>query len=260
MATQNKDDLIPKALDLLKDADDVELKVTVPDTDRSSAIAALGMDVLDAELRQVVFFDTPDLKLHRHGLVLRARRTQRGGDTVIKLRPVMPADVPGDLRQSPSFSLEIDAMPGTVMCSGSLRGRTNNADVNLVLRSKLPIRKLFSKPQRLLFKKHAPKGLTMDSLTPLGPINVAKLKFQPAGFKRLMMAEAWFYPDSSRILELSTKCAPNQAFQVLAELKAFLTKRGISLSGKQETKTRKTLEYFSSYIKHERRNAKLKAA
>jgi hypothetical protein len=151
-------------------------------------------------------------------------------------------------------------MPGAVMCSGSLRGRTNNSDVNLVLQSKLPIRKLFSKAQRVLFKKHAPQGLSMDSLTPLGPINVAKLKFEHPGFKRFLVAEAWFYPDASRVLELSTRCAPDQAFQVLAELKAFLTQRGIRLTGKQETKTRKALAYFSHLVKRQRRNARLKAA
>jgi hypothetical protein len=132
--------------------------------------------------------------------------------------------------------------------------------VNLVLQAKLPIRKLFSKAQRTLFKAHAPKGLTMDSLTPLGPINVAKLKFEPSDFKRFLVAEAWFYPDASRILELSTRCAPNQAFQVLAELKAFLAQRGISFSGNQQTKTRKALEYFSSLLRSERRATKLKAA
>ncbi len=46
------------------------------------------MDPLEAEIRQVVFFDTPDLALSEAGVVVRARRMQGGGgDTVIKLRP-----------------------------------------------------------------------------------------------------------------------------------------------------------------------------
>src|SRR4030095_2194001 len=49
-------------------ADSVELKMTVGDGDRHSAIT--GLDVLDAQLRQVVFFDTPDLTPPR--LALRA--------------------------------------------------------------------------------------------------------------------------------------------------------------------------------------------
>ena len=86
----------------------------------------------------------------------------------------------------------------------------------------------------------------MDSLVALGPINIAKLKFQPQELRnRAMVAELWFYPDGSRLLELSTKCLCTEAFQVLAETRAFLTWRGVSLDGAQETKTRKALDYFS---------------
>jgi hypothetical protein len=46
---------------LIGDSDSVELKLTVPESDQRSTVAALGMDPLDAELRQVYFFDTPDL-------------------------------------------------------------------------------------------------------------------------------------------------------------------------------------------------------
>src|SRR5262245_5172873 len=113
--TQADDHQIAKMLDLVKDADTVELKLTVPDTDHRSTIDALGIDVLDAELRQVVFFDTPDLKLHSNGVVVRARRIRAGGDTVIKLRPVVPADLPNKLRRSGSFNVEVDAMPGALV-------------------------------------------------------------------------------------------------------------------------------------------------
>jgi hypothetical protein len=247
--THTTDGQIAKALDVLKDADSVELKVTVPDSDHRSAIMALDMDVLDAEFRQVVFFDTPDLKLSRNGLVVRARRMRRGGDTVVKLRPVIAASLPTELRQSAGFNIEVDAMPGSMICSGSLRGKADNSHVKLVLQSKRPVRKLFSQDQRRLYKTHAPRNLALDSLVPFGPINVAKLKFIPEKFKRFLVAEVWFYPDASRILELSTKCAPHEAFQVLAELRAFLVQRGIHLTGQQETKTRRALEYFSSLHK-----------
>ncbi len=51
------------------------------------------------------------------------------------------------------------------------------------------------------------------------------------------------------ILELSTKCAPSETFQVAAETKAFLTERGVDLGGEQQTKTKKALEYFSGRLK-----------
>ena len=75
-----------------------------------------------------------------------------------------------------------------------------------------------------------------------------KLKFAPKGYDRKLVAELWLYPDNSMILELSTKCAPAEAFQVAAETRAFLTQAGVDLTGEQETKTRKALEYFSKRL------------
>ena len=63
-------------LALTKGSDTVELKLTVPLSDRSRAGAALGVDPLDGQIRQVYFFDTPDLALNQRGLVVRARRVQ----------------------------------------------------------------------------------------------------------------------------------------------------------------------------------------
>lgn len=85
---------VGELLALTRDVDSVELKMTVPDSDRHAAVVALGMDPLDAQIRQVYFFDTPDLRLDKHGVVVRARRVQRRrDDSVVKLRPVAPGDV-----------------------------------------------------------------------------------------------------------------------------------------------------------------------
>ena len=75
-------------------ADSVELKLTLPDEDQRSVVRALGIDPLEAEIRQVFFFDTPDLALDARGIVGRARRGQRkGDDSTVKLRPVVPQAV-----------------------------------------------------------------------------------------------------------------------------------------------------------------------
>ena len=59
-------------LSLIRDADSVELKMTVPESAQRSAIEALRMDPLGAQVRMVYFFDTPDLALESHGVVPRA--------------------------------------------------------------------------------------------------------------------------------------------------------------------------------------------
>jgi len=239
-------DQLGELLGLLKGADSVELKLTVPESDQRSAATALELDVLDAQIRQVIFFDTPELTLNQAGLVVRGRRVQgKGDDSVVKLRPVVPAELPSRLRKSDNFVVEVDAMPGGFACSGTLKAEWGPHSVQEVLAGDRRIRKLFSDEQRSFYAAHAPDGIGLDDLVPLGPINVLKLKFVPTAIRRRMVAELWLYPDGSRILELSTKCAPADAFQVAAETKAFLAARGVDLSGKQQTKTRTALQYFS---------------
>ncbi len=255
MATATKaatlsDQDVAELISLTKGADSVELKLTVPVSDRSRGAAALGVDPLDGQIRQVYFFDTPDLTLNRAGVVVRARRVQqKGDDTVVKLRPVVPDQLPEQLRGSPNFGVEVDAMPGGFVCSGSMKRALKTADVRDVVFGQRPIRKLYSKEQRALYTAHAPDGLALQDLSILGPITVLKLKFAPEGYARRLVAELWLYPDNSMILELSTKCAPSEAFQVAAETRAFLTQKGVDLTGEQETKTRKALMYFSKRLK-----------
>jgi hypothetical protein len=240
---------LAELLALIKGADTVELKLSVPDGNRRSTVAALDMDPLDAQIRQVVFFDTPDLALNRSGVVVRARRVQgREGDTVVKLRPVVPDDLPPELRASPMFGVEVDAMPGGFVCSASMKGRRPDADVKAVFSGAASLRKLLSKEQRAFYAAHAPDGLELDSLSRLGPINVLKLKFTPAGFDHRLVAELWLYPDGTRLLELSTKAAPRETFAVAAEAKAFLGAHGVDLLAEQQTKTRTALEFFSTEL------------
>jgi hypothetical protein len=233
-------------LDLLRDADSVELKLTVPVAGQRSAVTALGMDPLDAQIRQVFFFDTADLALSSHGLVVRGRRVQRkGDDATVKLRPVVPDALPPELRGSPDFVVEVDAMPGGFVCSGTLKSEVRPGGVADAVAGDRPLRKLFSKEQRAYYAEHAPAGVALDDLAVLGPIFVLKLKLSPEGFGRKLVAEMWLYPDGSRILELSTRCATTEAFQAAAEARAFLSRRGVELSGEQQTKTRTALEFFS---------------
>jgi hypothetical protein len=242
------DDALVELLSLIKGADSVELKLTIPESSQRSTVQALGMDPLGAQVRLVYFFDTPDLTLESHGVVVRARRVaQKGDDSVVKLRPVVPSDLPRDVRESRMCMVEVDAMPGGYVCSASLKGLPGTA-VQDVAAGSAPLRKLFSKEQRAFFAAHAPEGIGFADLSLLGPIFVLKLKAAPPGFARKMVVELWLYPDGTRILELSTKCATSEAFQVGAESRAFLAERDIEVGGAQTTKTRKALEFFSQQL------------
>ena len=77
---------------------------------------------------------------------------------MVKLRPVVPDELPTELRGSPNFGVEVDAMPGGFVCSGSMKRALEKIDVREAVAGKRPLRKLFSKEQRALYAAHAPDG------------------------------------------------------------------------------------------------------
>ena len=89
------------------------------------------------------------------------------------------------------------------------------------------------------------------SRRPLGPRTGAGAEAQvlagglraPAGRRAVALS------GRLRIVELSTKCKPGEAFQVAAETRAFLAERGVDLLGEQQTKTRTALEYFAGQLR-----------
>jgi len=50
-------DDLAQLLTLVGGSDSVELKLTVPESEQRKTIAALGLDPLEAQIRQVFFFD-----------------------------------------------------------------------------------------------------------------------------------------------------------------------------------------------------------
>src|SRR5512133_1922208 len=70
-----------------------------------------------------------------------------------------------------------------------------------------------------------------------GPDHRAQGEIRAPGVQTTAGRRAVLYPDGSRNLELDTKCAPHGGFQVAAELRAFLSTKGVNLSGEQQTKT-----------------------
>jgi hypothetical protein len=255
------DEQMAELMELIRGADSVELKLTVPSGEHRATIASLPLDPVEAQPRQVFFFDTPDLALDKAGLVVRARRIAGGrGDTVVKLRPVVPRDLPEAVRMSMAFKTEVDAMPGGFVASGSMKGRTTGANIGEVVRGTKALRKIFTKEQRAFFAEHAPAGIDFDALVPLGPTFILKLTFFPKELQRRFVAELWLYQDGSRILELSTKALANEAFQVAAETRAYLVSKGVDVSGVQQTKTRTALTFFRNQLKAAEKAAAKKSA
>jgi len=240
---------VSRLVGTLKGSDSVELKATIPDTSVRSAAAALGIDPLDAQLRQVFFFETADLALQAAGVVVRARRVKgRGDDSAVKLRPVLPDSLPEELRLVPDFVVEVDAMRGGFVCSATYKQRLVKPLVRPVTLGEAPIRRLFSKGQRAFFTEHAPANIALDDLLVMGPVFVLKVPFVAEEYARKVVAEMWLYPDGSRLLELSTKCPPSKAFDVMAQMIAYLDDHGVVRDQDPQTKTKTALQFFANAL------------
>jgi hypothetical protein len=135
-------------------------------------------------------------------------------------------------------------MPGGYVCSASMKS-TAHADVRETLLEGRPLRKVFSKEQQGLLRGVRSRRDSAGRPLGSGPDLRSEVEVHPKEPAARHVAEVWLHPDKTRILELSTKCAPAESFLAAAEVRVFLTKQGVDLSGEQETKTQKALEFFS---------------
>jgi hypothetical protein len=250
LASMSRDQLLGMMTDLTG-VRSVELKLNIP-ADQRMALRRIGIDPLEGKIREVTFFDTPDLTLFHNGVVVRARRTQNADDdTVVKLRPVRPSALPPKIQASKNLKVEMDVTRGSYVVSASLKGSRSSGAVLKAIAGERPLEHLFSKEQRAFFADHSP-GVGWDDLMPLGPIYITLLKFVPSGFGRRVTLEQWHYPGEVPLVEMSTKTTPDHALQVASESVEFLTGLGLSASGTQEPKTRKALEFYAPKRKRSR--------
>jgi hypothetical protein len=252
---QLPDDELDRLLTLSRAADRIELKFTVPEHAHDATLAALGVDFTRFPAYRVYYLDTKDRTLYRHGVVARVRSANhRPDDSVIKLRPVRPSGIPAALRHSKQFVVEVDGMPGSYVVSGALKAHLGAHDVKRTMSRRRPLHALFSKSQLRLLAAHLPRHVGIDDLAVFGPVDARRRKLVPDGLDRPLLVEQWTFPDGHRILELSTRCPPGATMRVAARLAAVLRLYGVDLSGPQQTKTRATLDFFSTRSPSARRH------
>ena len=170
---------LAEMLALVDQSDSVELKLTVPEYDQRSTAVALGMDPLEAQIRQVVFFDTPDLALDKAGVVVRARRSRARATTRwSSCARSSPPSCPTSSGGPASFGVEVDAMPGASCAPATMKGMAAPPRCARAPRRAAAAQALLEGAARVL-AAHAPEGIGLDDLSVLGPIFVLKLKVMP---------------------------------------------------------------------------------
>ena len=243
---------LPSLLDNVTDVDRIEVKaILAPGRDEPEA---LGIDPVDAQVRQVYYLDTPDLHLYRRGVVLRVRRWRRGADVVIKLRADAPCSVVDGPNGASDLVVEVDVLPGSYLRSTALKQAVDPVRVRSVVAGVCPPLTLLSPDQRAILEAVA-GDVAPDELTVLGPVTVVKLPAPQLCLGGKTTVEVWHYPDGSRIVEVSAKCSPSQAVHDAAEVTRALAEGHVTLSAEQATKTHRTLQYFAAGVRNRERSS-----
>ena len=224
-------DLLP----VLIRAPSVRLRFTVPDAGRRLAADALGLDVLKARVQEISFLDTPTLYLSSRGVLLRARRRTGGGvDSSVSCSHLGPGGVPAGIRADPGFRTDVTVLPEGFVCSVSVRAPVDGSRVRAARQGHASARKLFSESQLAFYDTICPGGPPMKELALLGSVHVLRQKVRLPELDRRLVAEHWFLPDGGRMLELSTRCTPVDAFTVAVAVKECLAGRGLELVADQQ--------------------------
>ena len=205
------------------------------------------MDALDSQIRQVYFFDTPDLSLSTNGVVVRGRRVQgRGDDTVVKLRPVTPSELPGRLRKLPEFGRRGRRHAGRLCLLG------------IAERHRARRRATTSRQHELAAAEAVHEGATRVLRAARSRRRDAR---RPVDLRSDLRAQAEARPEGTSVASSSPRCGSTPTGRASSSSRPSaplarpsrsprscapsLTERGVNLDGEQETKTRKALLYFA---------------
>ena len=78
---------------------------------------------------------------------------------MVRLRPVVPEQLPVLVPNSPNFQLEHDVTGRGFVCSAAVTNQLEPEPVTETVAGRRPLRKLFSSEQRSLYMAHAPFSL-----------------------------------------------------------------------------------------------------
>ena len=206
------------------------------------------MDPIDAQIRQVFFFDTPDLALNTGGR--RGSRPARAAQGRRHRRQAAPGRARRAAGQAPPVARlrrrgRRDARRLRLLRLAEGRPAGAGA-VKECVGGARPLRKLFSKEQRAFFAEHAPEGVALDDLADPRPDLRAQAQVH-AGTSRASSSRRCGSIPTSRA---SSSCRPSacRPRRSRPSPRPAPTSRGTASTsaGEQQTKTRRALEFFAA--------------
>ena len=243
--------------ELFNAADSVELKLTVPEASQRSAVAALGIDPLDAQIRQVFFLDTPDLSSTRavwspgqaeSGSRRLGREAASGG----------PAELPEPFRhRGHSVSRSMCCLAAT--CARLVQGRaTRWIDVGEAVSGKRAAAQVVHEEPTGALRRARARRHRARRPPVLGPINVLKLKFSPADFERNWSRSSGSTPTGGGSWSSRPSARRPRGSRLPPRPRPSSATAGIDITGEQQTKTSTALKFFSDRRKRRRRLTRLR--
>jgi len=239
------DDAVPRTGDVrtvlaaLGPDQDVLLRFTVTDQQQRQAFATLGPHPLAVDVRQVAFFDTPDLALWRSGIVASARRIQHGpAEISVRVRAAEPGAVVPGAAWSTSVEVDVDGTDAALTCVCSADAGAADGRVKALLTGRLRLVEVLDDMQRRVWDRCVPPGLRPADLRVLGPVHVLSRRYFPGWYRRTLAAETWLLPGHAPVLDLAVHTTPAAACRLAVSTQRALTSRGVRLHALPRTAPR----------------------
>ena len=229
----------------------LEFKVTVLRDDELKLQEELKRTRATRVRRTVYFYDTPDRDLARQKICLRGRVTEGDDDqSTIKLRPLPDAGVPAGWRV-PKLEIEADVVGATLIPSVKIDHKPGPGRVADVAAGSLELSKLFNDDQEAIIDAALPKGVKLNNLQVLGPIDARKWELPKDTLPPYeVCVEEWSLPDASRFLEISFKLEDvSHAESAKQAFHGLLGRLGIDVEGDPAPKTRLALKFFADRLR-----------
>lgn len=216
-----------------------------PTTEIKILVQSPSLNLSDSDARQgrVIFWDTPDLQLSRHGVVLRVRHWNDDPKNVqitVKLRP-LKEKIPKAWKKWRRLSIESDVVGSEIVEAASYTVKMTTKKFEILARN--GFQNILSKKQaRLLNWAYA--RLPWSRLIPFGPAHAHVWKLESIDGLRPKI-ERWDLPNDRSVFELSFRVPDyySRCMDVLSRL-------DLTRSPKPRPKTNETLEAFLPRRRH----------
>jgi hypothetical protein len=220
-------------------ANSVEVKALLVPPAGRAAEALTGRGAPTWSVRQVYLLDTEELGLVRAGVEIRLRRRARGRfDLAVSARR---SGITCDRIPPRGVRVEIDVVPGAVWQDVEVRREVDSAAAAEVIAGVVKSGEVLSATQRAWACRGGDEVVDDALLWDLkvhGPLVVRRVKVSAAalGLRRADL-EHFRFPSGQELVEVSTRCSPQEVDATATAFERLLEERGVAVAPEYRTKT-----------------------